>query len=302
MSVVILGAGLVGTEAARLLDSQNRSVTVISRTSREIIPGIISKSANAANVQELLEVEPKPTAIINALNAPNYDKWSIEFPPLNHGALEYALKSGAPIVSVSNLYMYESSEPMVPTSRLRAGNKKGQLRQEMWEETKKYIDKGVLAAEVRASDYVSQGEQSPLGDRFVPVILKGKTPSVIGSTNTKHSWTAPIDVARIAIELIDKKMFGDVWHVPTNTAKTFQEVADEICNYVGLKRVKVRLIPKPIFHAIGVVSPIVKELRETYYQFENEFIINDQKTREHLKLNPTDWDILIRDLVNKYRN
>jgi nucleoside-diphosphate-sugar epimerase len=303
MSYVILGGGLVGTEAARILQNRGERVTIIARSSREILPNLFSQLADARSASDLNRIEPNPTAVINSLNAPNYTKWAEEFPPLNRGALEYSFKHRAPLVSVSNIYMYESDlGPIGSETPISDRVKKGQIRQSMWEETLEYVAKGLEAAEVRASDYIAKGEQSPLGDRFTKELIKGKSPSVIGSTTAKHSWSAPIDVARTLVAILDQKKFGRVWHVPTNEPRSFQEVADEICNVLGTDKLPAKSIPKPLFYAIGLFSPIVKELRETAFQFEKDFVINDQPARKELGLEPTTWEQLVRSLIDSYQN
>ena len=302
MTYIVLGAGQVGIEISKILKKRGEKFIVIARTRREILPDIFTTPAKAQNSSELANIEKQPTAIINCLNAP-YTKWKDLFPPLGRGPLEYALKHSAPIVSVSNLYMYESTlGPIGVNTPKSSALKKGQIRQQMWDETLVFISRGLQASEVRASDYIVSGQQSPLGDRFIPNLIKNRPPTVIGNPNAKHSWTAPIDVARTCLAIIDNKEFGDVWHVPTNAPKSFQEVADEVCELINASKISVKSLPKPIFYLLGVFMPIVKELRETAYQFDDDFIIDDSKTREILKIQPTDWSHLVGNLVSQYRN
>ena len=303
MTYVVLGGGLVGTEVARILQQRRADFAVVTRTRKEVLPGVFSVAADASSSEDLIRAIPSPSAVINALNAPNYTRWAEEFPPLNRAVLEFSIRNSAPLVSVSNLYMYDSTlGPIGPETPISESIKKGRIRQEMWLETKEYMSRGLAAAEVRASDYISHGEQSPLGDRFAATLLVGKAPSVIGNPAAKHSWTSPLDVARTCLAVLDQKAFGKVWHVPTNAPKTFQEVADDICEILGIRPLAVKSIPKSMFHAIGYFSPIVKELRETAYQFERDFIIDDNQSRSVLGIEPTEWELLVRNLVQHYKS
>lgn len=301
MSYVILGAGLVGVEAAKLLVSRGDKVRIISRSAREVLPGLISDPVDATDINALIKLEPKPKAIINALNAPHYEKWVEEFPPLNNSALEYALRTDAPIVSVSNLYMIQPVQGIVSMNNpLKIDGKKAKLRHEMWLTTMQYIKKGVKAAEVRASDYIAQGEQSPIGDRFTPVLLSGKTPIIIGRRDARHSWTAPIDVAKTAVALIDQKTFGDIWIAPTNEPLSMQQIANQINKKIGKKETKLKSIPYPILVIMGIFVPILRELRETHYQFDHDFVVDDSATREKLGITPEPWDSLIDIQLKSY--
>lgn len=302
MTKVVLGGGLVGTEIAKLFRNREDDFIVITRTSREILPGIVSVAADATNSTELARIAPNASAIFNSLNAPDYTKWDRQFPPLNRGALNYAFDTGASIVSVSNLYMYDSTNgPIGVSTPIKVSGKKGLVRQQMWEETQAFMAQGLSVAEVRASDYLSHSEQSPLGDRFAAPLVRGKTPSVIGHVNKKHSWTSPKDVARTCVAVVDHGAFGRVWHAATNEPKTFQEVADDIRDALGEKHISIKMMPSVVVRLVGAVVPIVRELRETSYQFEQEFIIDDQETRENLGIQPTAWKNLIEDLISSYR-
>lgn len=301
MTNVVLGGGLVGTELAKILLDRGEELIVVTRSRREILPGLFSVAADATNPAELNRLAPNPSRIYNSLNAPNYTKWHLEFPPLNTSVLNYAMGNGAQLVSVSNLYMYDSTGgPIGPRTSIKVSGEKGLVRQKMWEETQSFIERGLLASEVRASDYISRGNQSPLGDRFAALLVRDKTPSVIGHVDAKHSWTAPKDVARTCIEVVHQKAFGRVWHVPTNPAKTFQEVSNEIRQFLGKNPVSVKSMPRIALSVVGAFVPIVRAVKETAYQFNSEFTIDDEDTRDALSIQPTAWNELVEELVNSY--
>ena len=50
-----------------------------------------------------------------------------------------------------------------------------------------------------------------------------------------------------------------------------------------------RTMPKPLFEAVGVVVPFVKELRETRYQFDLPFELDSTAAQETFGLAPTPW-------------
>lgn len=301
MTNVVLGGGLVGSEIAKMLVESGDDFIVVTRNTREVLPGLFSVAADATSPAELDRVAPNPGVIFNSLNAPNYTKWHLEFPPLNSSVLNYAMSNGAQLVSVSNLYMYDStSGPIGPRTPIKVSGKKGSVRQKMWEETQGFMDRGLLASEVRASDYIARGEQSPLGDRFAAQLVRDKAPSVIGRVDVKHSWTSPRDVARTCVEVVRQGAFGKVWHVPTNAPKTFQEVADDIRTCLRREPIRAKTTPSLALAVVGALVPIVRELKETAYQFDQEFIIDDEATRAVLSLQPTDWDYLVENLVNSY--
>lgn len=301
MKYLILGSGLVGRAAANLLSGNSESVTVISKSGRKISDQIKSLALDVTDEKAWQTLDIKVDAVINALNPVHYYRWPVEFPPLGKAANHFALTNGIPIVSVSNLYMYDASKmPISVDSPVKNNGEKSLVRQKMWESTEELMAKGLQAAEVRASDYMAAGDQSPLGDRFIPKVLNGKSVSVIGNPNALHSWTAPVDVARTAIKVLEQKKFGRVWHVPTNPPKSFQQVADEICEIKNLKKIKVKSTPDLALSTLALFIPIVKAIKETIYQFEKDFVIDSDETQQELKIGPSDWHSLLSEQIKAY--
>jgi len=54
--------------------------------------------------------------------------------------------------------------------------------------------------------------------------------------------------------------------------------------------------------AAGLFSPQVREFRYTAYQFERDFIIDDQLTRDTFGVAPTPWDEICRDVLAPFRH
>lgn len=307
MAHVIIGAGMVGTELARLLAARGEQVKLVSRSgSGPRVSGIELVSADASQATELLRAQPTASAVYNCANPRNYYEWSQDFPPLGRALLEYAEHTGAVLATVSNLYGYGPVEvPMVESLPLVAQTKKGRIRADMWREAKEWHDAGrVRVTEVRGSDYICASDQSAVGsERVVPRILAGKSVSLLGGLDWPHTWTAPRDVARLlAIVATDQRAWGRAWHVPSNPAKSQREVINDLADVADVARVRVSQVPYPVLWAIGVFSPLFKEFREMNYQTDRPFILDDSAARSTFGLEPTAWSEVLGDLVAHYRN
>ena len=196
---VVVGAGIVGRTLAELLAKDDQEVIVISRSGSGPTHKNIKKvAADVADLSKLLEIAPSAAAIYNCVNPP-YHRWAIEWPPIAASFLGYAEKTGAVLVTCSNLYGYGPVEvPMTEDLPLSAQGVMGKVRAQMWLEAKALHDVGrIKATEVRGSDYVCAGEQSRVGSRVMPKILAGKAAQVLGDIDVKHTWTYPLDVARL---------------------------------------------------------------------------------------------------------
>jgi nucleoside-diphosphate-sugar epimerase len=201
------------------------------------------------------------------------------------------------------LYGYGPVETVITEDLpLNANWTNGRVRAEMWQEVKELHDaKKLRATEVRASDYICASDQSRMGDRVVPNLLKGKKIQLLGAIDQPHTWTDPEDVANLMMVIgQDERAWGKPWHVPSNEPKTQLEVVEEIARALGVAKPKVSSIPLAMQKFIGLFNPVVKELINSNYQFEKPFIMSDQKTRNTFGITPKKWEKVIQDLIAPY--
>ena len=299
---LVVGAGVVGSALANLLAEDGQEVIVVTRSgSGPNHKNIRRIAADASNVSKLLEIAPQAVAIYNCVNPP-YHRWAKEWPPLAESFLKYAEKTGAVLVTCSNLYGYGPvSVAMNESLPLNAPGKKGKVRAQMWLDAKDLNDAGkIKATEVRGSDYVCAGEQSRVGSRVLPKILAGKPAQVLGDINQKHTWSYPLDVARLMkIVALDSKAWGKAWHVPSNEAKTQKELVTELASTAGVKNPKLSSVPNIMWNLLALFNPLLKALKETAYQFQRPYILDDSAARKMFNMQPTDWNQILKEVVSE---
>jgi nucleoside-diphosphate-sugar epimerase len=173
----------------------------------------------------------------------------------------------------------------------------------MWLDAKAHHDAGrIKATEVRGSDYVCAGEQSRVGSRVMPKILAGKPAQVLGDIDVKHTWTYPLDVARLMqIVATDPKAWGKAWHVPSNEAKTQKELVNELAAVAGEKNPKLSSVPNVMWNLLGLFNPSLKALKETAYQFQRPYILDDSAARKTFGMQPTSWKQILKEVVAETR-
>lgn len=302
---LVVGSGSVGTALARQLGSAGHHVVLASRTgSGASIAGVHRVSANAADVNSLLTAATTADAVYNCVN-PRYHEWARDWPPMAAAFNSYAERTQAVLVTCSNLYGYGPVDvPMTEDLALAATGTKARIRVRMWQDTKSLHDEGrIRAAEVRGSDYLVASDQSHIGsERVVPRVLAGKSVTLLGAVDLPHTWTSPTDVARLmAVVAEDERGWGRPWHVPSNPARTQQQVVDDFADAAGVKHVAVRSIPDTVVWALGLANPLMKELRETAYQFARPYLLDDSAARAAFGMEPTPWAELIEEVLTHYR-
>ncbi|MFM9095462.1 MAG: NAD-dependent epimerase/dehydratase family protein, partial [Actinomycetes bacterium] len=227
---VVLGGGFVGRNLARLLANSDKNVILVSRSGKALDQiNVSSVKGDASSLENLMSITTKPEVVYNCVNPTHYHKWESEWPPIARAINEYVIKTESVLVTCSNLYGYGPVETVITEDLpLNANWTNGRVRAEMWQEVKELHDaKKLRATEVRASDYICASDQSRMGDRVVPNLLKGKKIQLLGAIDQPHTWTDPEDVANLMMVIgQDERAWGKPWHVPSNEPKTQLEVVE----------------------------------------------------------------------------
>ena len=300
----VFGAGPIG-RAIALLAGQSGEVTLVSRSgSGPDVPGVVRVAADASDVEQVGAAARSADVIVNALN-PAYDRWPQDWPPMAHALLSAAEASGALLVTVSNLYGYGPvAAPLTEGMSLAAKGSKGRVRARMFEDALAAHQADRLRmVEVRASDYIGPGAESHMGDRIVPRILHHKrSVKVMGRTDQPHTWTYTEDVARLAIAVAaDPSSWGRAWHVPSVGPRTQQEVVADLAATASAPTPRVSPYSPGMLWAAGMFSPMIRELRETGYQFDRPFVMDSTAAQDHFGMQPTPWEVTLRETVASYQ-
>jgi nucleoside-diphosphate-sugar epimerase len=322
---VVIGAGAIGSGVARALAASGHRVRIITRSgSGPSGPSRPSGSASLANPRELVAADASDAevmarlsdgaaAIYNCANPP-YHRWPELWPPIASSLLGAAERSGAVLVTISNLYGYgpapgsqgtagyDAAHPMTEATPLASTGKKGTVRARMWRDALAAHEAGrVRAVEIRASDYVGPGAESVLGARVVPNVLRGKAVSVLGRTDRLHTWSYTGDVAGLAVVASsDPKAWGRAWHAPSGPPRTQRAAIDDLARAAGRAPVPVRALPAVVIRAAGLFSPLMRELAETRYQFAEDFVMDSTAARQTFGLEPAPWDQVLTELLLSY--
>lgn len=302
---LVVGAGGIGRATTTHLVALGHTVTLASRSGRlpdrpweATHPGaVMLVSADARDADRLADLASGAASIVNAVNPPSYTTWDVDWPPVARALLEAAERTGAGLVTVSNLYAYGAiDEPVREDRELRPNGHKGRLRAQMWRDALALHEEGrIRATELRASDYfgprATRGT-SVLNDMVLTRAARGATVVMpMGRADAPHSWTYLPDIGVLAATLAtDDRAWGRVWHVPTSPARSLRQVAAQAARAGGHQPGRVWTAPRALVTAGGLVWPLLKELRETRHQFERPFVIDSQLTERTFGLAPTPWE------------
>lgn len=291
---VIIGSGPVGRATAAALEERGAEVVLASRSGSGETTAVDATDADA-----LARLADGAVALYNCVNPPAYDKWPELWPPVAHALLAAAERSGAVLVTAGNLYPYGP----VPDGLMREGmpdsatGRKARIRATMTADAFAAHEAGLIrAVEVRGSDYMGAGP----GDyahvpRVITKALRGRTVSVLGSADQPHTWTDVRDMGRaLATVATEESAWGRMWHAPSNPPRTQAEAVNDVLASVGAKPVTVKAMPKVLLTVAAPFVPVVRELRETLYQFTSPYVMDSAAITATFGLEATPWDEVCR--------
>jgi nucleoside-diphosphate-sugar epimerase len=130
---VIIGTGPVGSATAALLASRGQTVRLLSRSgTRPDVPGVEAVAADATDTEHLANLVTGAAVLYNCASPP-YHRWPQQWPPLAASVLAAAERTGAVLVTMSNLYGYGAAgHPMTERDPLAATGPKGRARAAVW--------------------------------------------------------------------------------------------------------------------------------------------------------------------------
>ena len=288
---VVLGAGPVGSGIATALAAQGTPVTVITRSGSGPSHALITKvKADAGDANAITTAATGAIAIYNCVNPP-YHRWPLDWPPIHQALMTAAERTGAVLVMMDNLYAFGpgSQMPMRESSTMNTAGEKGAVRAKMAADLLAGHAAGRFRATLaRASDfYGPEVLGAALGDRVVPNVLKGKKVSLLGSLDVAHSVSYMPDVVRTMVTIAtDERAWGKAWQVPNASGTTQRSVVEAFAAAAGTTA-KVGAVPKAALSVLGLFSPMMKGLKETWYQFAEPWTTDSSLTEQTFGLTAT---------------
>jgi nucleoside-diphosphate-sugar epimerase len=278
---VVFGTGQVGRALSARLAELGLAVRAVSRHQpASLADGVDWRAADASDPDAATDAANGASVVYQCLNAP-YTLWPERFPPLQRGVLVAAERNGALLVTLENLYGYgpTGGKPMTEALPLAATTVKGRTRAAMTKELLSAAADGrVRIAIGRASDFFGAGvTETTLGERVFANALAGKRADFLGNPDLPHTYSyVPDIVAGLATLGTDERAVGGVWHLPGPETVTTRAVLELLAGEVG-HPVAIRSMPKLVMRALGLLNPLLRELYEMTYEFDEPFVLDTSK-------------------------
>ncbi|HEX8661012.1 MAG TPA: NAD-dependent epimerase/dehydratase family protein [Brevundimonas sp.] len=293
---VVVGAGPVGRETARLLAASGSEVRLVSRTGNAPpAPGISGVSLDGRDASALAEISRGARTIHMCAMAP-YTSWPTDFPPIMEGVAGAAERVGARLIVLGNVYGYgqAATSPLKASSPLAPTSVKGEVRTRMWERAR---NGPAPAIEVRGSDYLGRGAGSLFTLMALPSILAGREVVLPADLDAVHAWTFTGDAARTLVAAAAHEgEWNRAFHVPSHHL-SIRDLTARFCDLAGVKRTTLRALTRAELEAQAAADPFMREIAEMAYLFYEPCVLDPSDTERLLGVGRSPLDAIISDTL-----
>lgn len=299
---VVFGGGQIGPPLARLLRDRGHAVRLVRRSG----PGpdrIETLHGDAGDPEFAIRATQGAVAIYHCLN-PAYSAgdWARELPRFASSLIAAAGRASARLVVLDNVYLLgrPNGRPLDEDSPVAPCSRKGEIRarvNEQWTSAHARGDARIVVT--RASDFYGPGGTGTyFGDAFWPKALAtgvAQTPVRLDTPHTYH-YTLDVVAGLAALGEADDGVTGRWWMLPAAPAVSTAELIARVGRALG-RELELQEMPRWLLGALGLFVPILRELAEMGYQWNEPFTVNDARFRARFGLTPTPLDAGVPALV-----
>lgn len=285
--LILGGTGSFGYAFTLEVLAQGKSATLLVRSrekAQELFgqhPNLKLVTGDAFDTALLASLAKGHGHILHALNVP-YQDWAKQMIPLTAAVIQIAKEHDAKLLFPGNVYNYGlNTSGITETSPEKPITQKGRLRQQLESKLKQASTEGLQVILLRLSDFwgpnVAHQGMAPLFEgaltgKKMPWLVNNRIPHQL--VYNKDAATAMYRMSREA-ELPAFALFNFGGH----TVPSMHAFTSQLAEIAGTSA-KSTVTPKWMLNLLSLFVPIVKELKEMFYLYENNIYLDDSKLRE----------------------
>jgi hypothetical protein len=206
--------------------------------------------------------------------------WRTALPALQRNLIAASGQTGARVVVLENVYSLGDlgGRPATEDTPARPRAEKGRIRAQVFEGWFAAHARGEARVVMgRASDFFGpRGTQTLFEERFWRRVLAGKRAQLLVDPDQPHTYHYIPDVAAGLATLgrATDDVLGRAWMLPCAPAVTTRELIGLMGTALG-RDVTIDLVPDAMRMLLKLFVPIIRELDEMRYEWEQPFVIDD---------------------------
>jgi nucleoside-diphosphate-sugar epimerase len=286
---LILGAtGSVGGGIARELLARGLAVRALvrdpaaARARFGAAEGLEWIGGDATDRDRLVAAARGTAAIVHGVNYP-YHLWRPHMVDVTANVVASAAAGGAAILFPGNVYGLgrQTGRPLGEDAPMQPCSRKGALRVELEAMLRAASEtRGVRVLVLRAGDYYGPTVRNGLVDRIFGRALQGRRMQTFGRLDVAHQWAYMPDLARAAVDLMlraEAPAPFEVVHFRGHVADPARGFLSAVATAAGHPGLGVQVLPWWLLRLAGLADPVVRELLELRYLWDESVILSGDK-------------------------
>ena len=132
---------------------------------------------------------------------------------------------------------------------------------------------------------------SHLGDQFWKPVIAGGRGRVLVNPDAIHTYHYVPDVAAglAILGTAGDDAYGKPWMLPCTPAESMRALAARFSRYLS-RDIDLTVMPRWALNALGLFVPMIREINEMMYQWDEPFVIDDRSFRAAFSVEPTEQE------------
>lgn len=302
----ILGAGgSIGSELAKTLPKYTDKIRLVSRNPKKVNETDELYPASLLKLDQVLKAIKGSDLVYLTVGLEYKTKiWKEQWPIVMKNTIEACKTHKAKLVFFDNVYMYDRRElkHMTEKTTVRPCSKKGIVREQITNMLMNAVEKGEINALIaRSADFIGPKNSIPV-EMIYKNLVKGKKANWIASLDKVHSLTSTYDAA-IGTAMLGNAdtSYNQIWHLPTDTTPlTAQGWIDLFANEMN-KNNKATAMPVWLLGVLGIFIPVLKELKEMAYQYEQDYYFDSTKFCQRFEYKPLTPEASVKRVLEELK-
>lgn len=308
MQTILGSGGSIGTDLAKALQQYTDKIKLVSRNPVKVNDTDILQSADLTDSKSLEKaVEGSSICYVTIGFEYNLKVWQQQWLSFIKNAVDACIKYNSKLVFFDNVYAIgkDNIKHITENSAISPSSKKGEIRAEVDRFIIERIEKGnpeIIIA--RSPDFFGPEKKnnSLMMNLIYDNLIKGKTAQWFGNADVIHSMGFTPDLAKgTALLGNSPDAYNQIWNLPVDkNALTGREWVKLFADELKTSD-KVKVIPQMIIKLLGIFVPVLREMPEMIYQFENQFYFDSSKFISRFNFEPTKNKEAVRLTIEKLR-
>ena len=285
---LVLGAtGSIGYAYVKVLLDNKQAVTALVRSKKkaELLFGsndLLEFIEGDVNDFSLLQQTAKgKTIIFFGINYP-YQQWDTRMIPTTELVIKVAHENKATILFPGNIYAYGNfPKPIKEDSIPLLTTEKGKLRWRVIHQLELATqNKNCKVIVLRLPDFYGPNVTNGLIKPIFGNAAQGKPMESLVRSDIAHQFVFTLAAARVFYRLEQEQSLSDMatYNFTSTTVPSIDALGKSISQISNTPE-KIKVTPIWLLKIVAIFLPVVKELKENFYQFENCVEVNDDMLR-----------------------